>query len=160
MRLQDIESLSPASKSATIRSIANDISSVFIRIYKLVDRGILSSKHTAPIDEVIQIITRVEGSHRRMLGRTIRRYQRRAKQWRREKRWMRRQFGEFVKRSDAMHGRWKKRVEKLNKELAYTKRVFKCDFLHTIAGNGNRRAVGEDKSVRTNETSVASDPLQ
>ncbi|KAI9932636.1 hypothetical protein MW887_008884 [Aspergillus wentii] len=122
MRLRNIETLSSSSKTALLKSIANDISAVFIYISKQSEAGNLSTKHTAPIDNVIRLIKGTEVSQRRMLERRVLRYERQASRLRAERRWIRGEFMKVVKRAEAVSERWREKVGKLSGDLDGTRR--------------------------------------
>ncbi|RHZ56385.1 hypothetical protein CDV55_101855 [Aspergillus turcosus] len=111
--LQTLPKLNNTSKRTLLNSIATDITATFIYISKHLENGTLSDEHTAPIDRVIDIIKGTEVSHRRMLERKVKRYTRLARRLKREREWIRREFGELVKRAEAVNARWRERVRDL-----------------------------------------------
>ncbi|GFF44027.1 hypothetical protein IFM58399_07146 [Aspergillus lentulus] len=112
-RLQTLPNLDSSSKRTLLCSIATDITATFICISKHIENGTLSDEHTASIESVIDIIKGTETSQRRMLERKVKRYARLARRLKSEREWMRREFGELVKRADAVNLRWSKRVRDL-----------------------------------------------
>ncbi|GIK05951.1 hypothetical protein Aspvir_010067 [Aspergillus viridinutans] len=112
-RLQTLPDLDSSSKRTLLCSIATDITATFICISKHIENGTLSDEHTASIESIIDIIKGTEASQRRMLERKVKRYTRLARRLKSQREWMRREFGELVKRADAVNLRWRKRVRDL-----------------------------------------------
>lgn len=101
LRLQNIHTLSSAAKKDLLQAIANDITATFISIAQHTTAGHLSKPHTEPVHNVIALIQDTAQSQRRALERKVLRHQQRLRQARREQRWMRREFGQLVRRIQA-----------------------------------------------------------
>ncbi|KAB8069387.1 hypothetical protein BDV29DRAFT_161470 [Aspergillus leporis] len=112
MRLQNLEALSSASKSALLRSIANDISAVFICISKQLSHGTLSAKHTRPIHDFIKSIKKTELSGHVRLQRKVERHRQRERRWRAERKQVRKEIRDLMRHSEEICGRWKERLGK------------------------------------------------
>ncbi|EAW06986.1 uncharacterized protein ACLA_086880 [Aspergillus clavatus NRRL 1] len=109
-RLHNLTTLNTPSKQILLRSIADDITAVFIRISKHIEKGTLGAEHTAPINDVIEIITGTEVSQRRRLEQRVRRYAVLARRLKGEREWVRREFGALVERVERVSGVWRERV--------------------------------------------------
>ncbi|KAF7590684.1 hypothetical protein BBP40_002519 [Aspergillus hancockii] len=118
MRLQNLETLSSASKSTLLRSITDDMSAVFICISKQLSHGTLSAKHTHPLHDFIKSISKAETSEYLRLQRKVERYRQRERQWKAERKWMRREVRDLVKHSEEIHGRWKERLARVGGKMS------------------------------------------
>ncbi|KAB8223165.1 hypothetical protein BDV33DRAFT_200718 [Aspergillus novoparasiticus] len=112
MRLQNVEGLSSVTKSALLRSIADDISAAFICISKQLSCGTLSARHTRPIQDFITSIRNTERLEQQRLQQDLERYRQRERRWRAERKWMRRKVEGLVKHSEGIHKQWKERLER------------------------------------------------
>ncbi|KJJ29549.1 hypothetical protein AFLA70_19g004260 [Aspergillus flavus AF70] len=112
MRLQNVEGLSSVSKSALLRSIADDISAVFICISKQLSCGTLNARHTRPIHDFITSIRCTERLEQQRLQQDLERYRQRERRWRAERKWMCRKVEGLVKHSEVIHNQWKERLNK------------------------------------------------
>lgn len=101
LRLQNIHTLSSAAKKALLQAIANDITATFISLAQHTAAGHLSKTHTEPVHRVIALIKDTAQKQRRALERKVQRHRQRLRQARREQRWMRREFGQLVRRIQA-----------------------------------------------------------
>ncbi|KKK14002.1 hypothetical protein P175DRAFT_0503949 [Aspergillus ochraceoroseus IBT 24754] len=110
--LENIHTLSPAAKTALMQSLAHEMTSTFIAISKEIQRGTLTPHNTVPLHQVIRTITHTTAAAHRKLERKLTAYERRAKRWRAERRWIRQEFAQVVWRSKMVHLRWKTRVER------------------------------------------------
>jgi hypothetical protein len=147
--LQTLPTLPNTSKHTLLSSIATDITSTFICISKALETGTLSPEHTAPIDRIIDIIQGTEVSHRRMLERKVERYARLARRLKRERDWIRREFGEVVKTAEAVNARWRERVRDLEGgNMAMRREVVRA------GRGGSRDGVGKGHQRRPRRRSV------
>lgn len=138
--LQTLPNLDNTSKRTLLSTIATDITATFICISKHLENGTLSDEHTGPIESIIDIIKGTEVSHRRMLERKVKRYTRLARRLKREREWIRREFGEVVKRAEAVNARWRERV----RDLEVVNKAMRRELVR--AGPGSERAPdGMDK---------------
>ncbi|KAB8200176.1 hypothetical protein BDV34DRAFT_21488 [Aspergillus parasiticus] len=112
MRLQNVEGLSSVTKTALLRSIADDISAAFICISKQLSCGTLSARHTRPIHDFITSIRNTERLEQQRLQRDLERYRQHERRWRAERKWMRRRVEGLVKHSEGIHKQWKERLER------------------------------------------------
>ncbi|PIG78990.1 hypothetical protein AARAC_003570 [Aspergillus arachidicola] len=112
MRLQNVEGLSSVTKSALLRSIADDISAAFICISKQLSCGTLSARHTRPIHDFIASVRNTERLEQQRLQQDLERYRQRERRWRAERKWMRRKVEGLVKHSEGIHKQWKERLER------------------------------------------------
>lgn len=110
MRLQNIEQLTPASKTQLLSSISNDICALLMCIGQHVEAGNLSQKNTEPLDEVIKMIRDTEVGYRRSLERGVRRLQR-------QKRWMRREYRGVVRGAETLGRMYRGRVQVLRERV-------------------------------------------
>lgn len=106
MRLQNLEQLTPASKTKLLDSISNDICALLMCIGQHVEAGNLNQQNTEPLDEVIKMIRDTEVGYRRSLERGVRRLQR-------EKRWMRREYRGVVRGAEMLGRTYRGRVQEL-----------------------------------------------
>ncbi|KAL2824071.1 hypothetical protein BJY01DRAFT_256536 [Aspergillus pseudoustus] len=113
--LATLPSLSSAQKTSLMGTIAHEMTSTIITISREIRRGNLDANHTTPLHMFIRTIQQVEVSQQRKLERKLVRYQRRARKWRAERRWVRREFAEMVRGMGTLQRRWKVRVETLEK---------------------------------------------
>ncbi|KAL2869792.1 uncharacterized protein BJX67DRAFT_378846 [Aspergillus lucknowensis] len=111
--LQTISCLSSREKTALMDAIAREMTTTIIAISKEIQRGTLDADNTAPFDRFIRTIAQNEMVQQRKLERKLSRYQRRARKWRAERRWIRREFAEMVRRMEQLQRRWKTRVQEL-----------------------------------------------
>ncbi|KAL2821395.1 hypothetical protein BDW59DRAFT_164130 [Aspergillus cavernicola] len=118
--LRDISSLSSPAKTALMDTIAQEMTTIIITISKEIQRGTLKAQHTAPFNLFIRTIQRDETAQQRKLERKLARYQRRGRRWRAERQWIRRDLAGMVRQMEILHGRWKKRVEVLEKKGSVT----------------------------------------
>ncbi|KAE8351202.1 hypothetical protein BDV28DRAFT_150207 [Aspergillus coremiiformis] len=112
MRLQNLERLSSAAKSALLRSIADDLTSTFICISKELSRGTLSATHTDPIHDLITSIKNTEWPEHQRMQQELE-YRQRERRWRAERKWMRRKVEGLVKHSEEIHGQLTERLAKV-----------------------------------------------
>ncbi|KAB8234290.1 uncharacterized protein BDW43DRAFT_310318 [Aspergillus alliaceus] len=107
MRLRNLVGLSSTSKTALLRSIADDIRAAFISISKQLSRGTLRTKHTDPIHDLIASIKSTESPECQRMQQELERYRQRERRWRVERKWMRRKVKGLVRHSEEIHRRWK-----------------------------------------------------
>ncbi|KAF7114546.1 hypothetical protein CNMCM5793_009191 [Aspergillus hiratsukae] len=146
--LQTLPTLSNTSKHTLLNTIATDITATFICISKHLETGTLRNEHTAPIDRIIDIIQGTEVSHRRMLERKVKRYARLARRLKREREWMRREFGEVVKRAEAVNGRWRERVRDLEVVNQAMRKLVKAGPGSETSQDGNGMDKGRQRRPR------------
>lgn len=117
LRLQNLPSLPPHTKTALLASIAHDMRATFIYIAKQAEAGTLSPDNTAPLNEVLTIIKDTDMRRRESLERRLERYEKRIERLRGERAWMRREFGGVVGRVEGVQGRWREREGGLRRAL-------------------------------------------
>ncbi|KAL2812469.1 hypothetical protein BJX63DRAFT_432554 [Aspergillus granulosus] len=111
--LAALSSLPSAQKTALMGQIAHEITSTIITISREIQRGTLDANHTAPFHTFIRTVQQVEAAQQRKLERKLARYQRRARRWRAERRWIRGEFAEIVRGMERLQRQWKARIEQL-----------------------------------------------
>ncbi|OGM42756.1 hypothetical protein ABOM_008172 [Aspergillus bombycis] len=122
MRLQNLDSLSSVSKSALLRSIADDISAAFICISKQLSCGRLSARHTKPIHDFVTSVKNTERLEQQRLQRDLERYRQRERRWRAERKWMHRKVEGLVKHSEEIHKQWQVRLARVKGNFDGAKR--------------------------------------
>ncbi|KAL1981998.1 hypothetical protein VTN96DRAFT_1964 [Rasamsonia emersonii] len=118
LRLSNIERLSPDQKTELVRSVANDITAVFIYIARQAEAGNLTTANTEPINDVISVIRDTEVKHRQKLEDKLARYERAAQRRRRERRWLRVELGRVIRRTKVAAASWKTKTDELTARLA------------------------------------------
>lgn len=157
LRLTQLSRLSSRTKKTLVHSIATDISDAFILIAHHAEAGHLTSKHTGPINDVIEIIKETEISQRRRLEESVRKYRRQVRKIRREKMMvegerecMRREFGRMVKRTEETLEAWKERArafEGIAEGMGNVQREFEILRARGLAGEREREREKEELRV-------------
>lgn len=149
LRLLHITHLPSHKKKSLLRSLASDISTTFILIAQHAESGILTRKHTGPINAVIETIKETEIWQREMLEDCMRKYKRRIRRMKREKVWVRGKLGHVVRGVHEMVAVWRergRRFESLVEELAAVRQ--ECELLRaSCRGLGAGMGMGMDMGV-------------
>lgn len=160
LRLSNIEQLSPDQKTELVRSVANDITAVFIYIARQAEAGNLTTANTEPINDVISVIRDTEVKHRQKLEDKLARYERAAQRRRRERRWLRVELGRVIRRTKVAAGSWRTKTDELTARLAEAQKRLafvqeKYELLlsskrqdhHQNEGESEKKDAGNDNSV-------------
>jgi hypothetical protein len=118
LRLSNIEQLSSEKKTELIRSVADDITAVFVYIARQSEAGNLTTTNTEPINDVISIIKDTEVKHRQKLEEKVAQYRRATQRLRKERQCLRVQLGRITKRTQVAVGGWEAKMDELTAGLA------------------------------------------
>ena len=136
--LRGIEKLIDTEKTARITIIAGDIKSAVVQISRMRDAGLLRSRNTRPIEDVIDTIGVTDGQYRRQLERQLKRQDRSLKNLKRRHG---EEMGELVKGATIGFEQLRRRTERLGTELKVSKRRLvetELQLMAAVAGNERR----------------------
>ncbi|KAL4867898.1 hypothetical protein BDV12DRAFT_109569 [Aspergillus spectabilis] len=108
--LTTLATLTSSQKRALVDRIAQEMASTMLTISRELHRGTLQAEHTEPIYAFIRTIQHHELATRRKLERKLDRCERREREWRAERRWIRREFVGIRRRMEVLRRGWNERV--------------------------------------------------
>ncbi|KAL3444662.1 hypothetical protein BJX65DRAFT_283053 [Aspergillus insuetus] len=140
--LATISSLPDVSKTSLMRTIASEMTSTIITISREIQRGTLDGDQTAPMHTFIHTIQKASAAQQRKLERKLARYQRRARKWRGERRWIRGEFAEMVRLMEVLQRRWKARIEGLKRKSRFRVELLQMRRARQGSGQGQKQEQG------------------
>lgn len=146
MRLQGIERMPTEDKTALLRSISDDLRALLMCIGQHVEAGNLDAKSTAPMDEVIRMIRDTEVEYRQSLERELRRS-------RKQKRWLRKEYGGVVTGSEVLARTYRSKVQTLRGVIRGLRMEVErlTSELETLRLKDGNEGQGEQVDVKTLE---------
>ncbi|KAL2842826.1 hypothetical protein BJX68DRAFT_270458 [Aspergillus pseudodeflectus] len=140
--LATLSSLPSASKTSLMRRIAYEMTSTIITISREIQRGTLDPDKTAPMSKFVRTFQQANAAQQRKLERRLKRCQRRARKWRAERRWIRREFAEMMRLMETLQGRWKARVEGLKRKSRFSVELLQMRMAGRGSGQGQKQEQG------------------